>query len=318
MDKKVQKGALILIIILLIIFVPLACLGLYFRFSGPVESPVKENVGKEFFFDNKLWFYKEDGSLLGTYECTTKNCNYALNTVDDSNYGLDSFESNEDERIKIIDNRYAILNDNETSEEAFVYDIVNNTSYKMAAYVSAKDYGVGLADNMLIVKNSAQKYGVIKLADTIEIVLPFEYDFIGLKNEVNSEGKLATDYFITLKNGNWNLTDKNGATLTVDIADTIIDYTGTYIITKNNQEIYHLINYNNEAILTDDFANLSFIDKYLSCTTVDNTFYLYDLANKKIASETYDITANDEILTDVDTNNNVVISINDQVVETIS
>ncbi len=318
MDKKVQKGALILIIILLIIFVPLACLGLYFRFSGPVESPVKENVGKEFFFDNKLWFYKEDGSLLGIYECTTKNCNYALNTVDDSNYGLDSFESNEDERIKIIDNRYAILNDNETSEEAFVYDIVNNTSYKMAAYVSAKDYGVGLADNMLIVKNSAQKYGVIKLADTIEIVLPFEYDFIGLKNEVNSEGKLATDYFITLKNGNWNLTDKNGATLTVDIADTIIDYTGTYIITKNNQEIYHLINYNNEAILTDDFANLSFIDKYLSCTTVDNTFYLYDLANKKIASETYDITANDEILTDVDTNNNVVISINDQVVETIS
>ena len=318
MDKKVQKGALILIIILLIIFVPLAGLGLYFRFSGPVESPVKENVGKEFFFDNKLWFYKEDGSLLGTYECTTKNCNYALNTVDDSNYGLDSFESNEDERIKIIDNRYAILNDNENSEEAFVYDIVNNTSYKMAAYVSAKDYGIGLADNMLIVKNSAQKYGVIKLADTIEIVLPFEYDFIGLKNEVNSEGKLATDYFITLKNGNWNLTDKNGATLTVDIADTIIDYTGTYIITKNNQEIYHLINYNNEAILTDDFANLSFIDKYLSCTTVDNTFYLYDLANKKIASETYDITANDEILTDVDTNNNVVISINDQVVETIS
>lgn len=318
MDKKVQKGALILIIILLIIFVPLAGLGLYFRFSGPVESPVKENVGKEFFFDNKLWFYKEDGSLLGTYQCTTKNCNYALNTVDDSNYGLDSFESNEDERIKIIDNRYAILNDNETSEEAFVYDIVNNTSYKMAAYVSAKDYGVGLADNMLIVKNSAQKYGVIKLADTIEIVLPFEYDFIGLKNEVNSEGKLATDYFITLKNGNWNLTDKNGATLTVDIADTIIDYTGTYIITKNNLEIYHLINYNNEAILTDDFANLSFIDKYLSCTTVDNTFYLYDLANKKIASETYDITANDEILTDVDTNNNVVISINDQVVETIS
>lgn len=318
MDKKVQKGTLILIIILLAIFIPLAGLGVYYKFAGPVENSIKENTNKEFFFDNKLWFYKEDGSLLGTYNCLSNNCNYAKNSIDDSNYGLNYFLENKDAKIKIINNRYAILSDNNSFSEAFVFDIVNNISYKMAAYLSAKDYGVGLANNMLIVQNSEKKYGVIKLDNAIEIVLPFEYDFIGLKNKLDSDGKLLTDYFITYKNNSWVLTDKNGAFLTVNITDSIIDFTGTYIITKNSQNLYHIINYNNESLITEDFAKLAFVDKYLACTTTQNTFYLYDLANKEIVSEIYDISDDDIIITEVDTNNNVIISINDTVMETIS
>ena len=317
MNPKVQKGAFILLIILLAIFVPLAGVSMFFRFTGPTESSSKENVNKEFYFDNKLWFYQNDGTLLGTYECKTTNCGYAINTLTDEEYGIHSPSTSKDTPISLINERYAILTDSTTSTEAFVYDIVNGTSYQQAAYLSAKDYGIGISDNLLIVENANHQYGVIRLSNMIEPVLTLEYNFIGLKDQKDEEGKVLADYFIVSNDNGWRLMDQNGAVLTSTLKDAIVDYTGTYLITRNENNYYHVVDYNNNSILPDDFANLSFTDKYLNCFTISGEFYVYDIANQEIVSSTYKIDENDDVLTTVDPNNNVVISINNSVVETI-
>ena len=134
MNPKVQKGALFLIIFLLVIFVPLACYGLFLKLTGPGETSGLDNVNHEFYFDNKLWFYQDDGTLLGTYECKTSHCGYAVNTINDDEYGVNSATVAEDEPIKIINNRFAVLTDTSDTSitEAFIYDIVSGVSYPMA------------------------------------------------------------------------------------------------------------------------------------------------------------------------------------------
>lgn len=317
MNPKVQKGALITIVVLLVIFLPLAGVSLFFKITGSPSSKEVENTNKEFYFDNKLWFYDESGNLLNTYECTTSYCGYAINTVTDNTFGLEDFTVLDNTPIGVLNNRYAILDDSE-NEEAFVYDFVNGISYKMAAYAHAKDYGIGISDNRLIIENTENKYGVIRLGETIEVVIPMEYDFIGVKDERTTDNKILADYYITLQNGNWNIMDKGGATLTDHIYEPIIDYTGTYIITKNANNRYHLVNYDGEVLLTGDYLNLSFTDRYVNVTTLDNEFYVYDVSTDTIVSDTYQIDADDDVLVTVDINNNVVISINNTVVETIT
>ena len=319
MNPKVQKGALFLIIFLLIIFVPLAGYGLFLKLTGPGETTGLDNVNHEFYFDNKLWFYQDDGTLLGTYGCKTSHCGYAVNTIADGEYGVNSAPVAEDEPIKIINNRFAVLTDTSDTSvtEAFIYDIVSGVSYQQAAYLSAKDYGIGISGNLLIVENASHQYGVIRLNDVITPVVPIQYTFIGLTDQKDENGKILADYFIVAKENGWRLIDQNGAMLTSEILEAIVDYTGTYLITRSEEGYYHLLDYNNNSILSEDFSYLSFTDKYLNCFTTTNEFYVYDIANQEIVSQTYTIDEDDEVLTTVDPNNNVVISINNEVVETI-
>lgn len=319
MNPKVQKGALFLIIFLLIVFVPLAGYGLFLKITGSVEKTSLDNPNHDFYFDNKLWFYQDNGTLLGTYECKTSHCGYAVNSVTDNEYGLNSLEASADEPIKIINNRYAILTDSEDTSvsEVFVYDIVNKMSYQQASYLSAKDYGVGISGNLLIVENASHQYGVIRLDNIIAPLVPIQYTFIGLTNQKDEEGKILADYFVVANEDGWRLIDQNGAMLTGEILEPIVDYTGTYLITRSDEGYYHLLDYNNNSILSEDFSYLSFTDKYLNCFTMTNEFYVYDIANQEIVSQTYTIDEDDEVLSTVDTNNNIVISINNDVVETI-
>ncbi len=319
MNPKVQKGALFLILFLLVIFVPLAGFGVFLKLTGSDRSNTLDNVNHEFYFDNKLWFYQDDGTLLGTYECKTSKCGYAMNVVTDGEYGVNSIEVEENEPIKIINNRFALLTDtlDETTTEAFIYDLVNGISYQQASYFSAKDYGVGIGGNLLIVENASHQFGVIRLNDIIAPVLPIQYSFIGLTDQKDETGKLLADYLIVANENSWRLIDQNGAMLTSEIFEPIVDYTGTYLITRNEEGYYHLVDYNNNALLEEDFSNLSFTDKYVNCFTTTNEFYVYDVASQEIVSQIYPIDDRDEVLSVIDTNNNVVISINNRVVETI-
>ena len=321
MNPKVQKGAFIVLIILLCIFVPLAGAGVYFKLTSSSKTTSLENTNKDFFFDNKLWFYSEsDGSLLGTYECENPICGYALSTNNDQEYGINSYLLEEESTIKLYNNRFAVLRDTKdlSNNEVFVYDLTTQTAYKQLPYTEVNNYGVGIDGNLLIARNESNKYGVLSLENMMNIFIPFEYEYIALKNDVNEEGKVLADYFIVLKDGSWYLIDRSGAILTEKIADPIIDYTGTYLITRNINGIYHLVNYSNAPVLEGDFANLSFTDKYVNCMTQNQEFYVYNIAERRIVSQTYTLKEGDKVFTEVDINNQIIISINDQVVETIS
>jgi len=317
-SSKIQKGALITIIVLLLIFVPLTISAFYFKLSGRDTS--KENVNKEFHFDNKLWFYDDTGSLLGTYECETANCDLAVNFENDKEYSLASISNSESISIPIYHNQYAFLRDESdaSSHKAFLFDIKSGKAYKEMTYEAVKNYGVGIADDMLILENDSHKFGVMKIGAVMMPLLSFEYDFIGLLDSRNEDGEVLADYFVTLKDGFWSIISQSGAVVAENIVAEIVSFNGTYIITHDNSNVYHLIDFQNNDVLGQTFKNLSFTDRYLNCFTNDNYFYVYDLMKQEIISEEYSLRNKDQVDTKINAGGNLEIYINEKLKATVT
>lgn len=249
----------------------------------------KPNTNKEKFFDNKLWFYSEDGELIGNYECVSSECDIAKNTVTDGTYKKTFIDSSA--YVKVIQDRYAFITDDGIT---FLYDIKTKSAYKTTTYKEVKDYGQGLTNDNVILADMDGNYGVMSFLNMPHMIISFEdnYEFIGLSYE-ESDDLLNSDYFITLKDGAWNIIDTNDATLTENITEPIIAFNGDVIIieTLNNDNV--LIDYNNNEKLDIRFKKLSFTGKYLNCTTNDDTFYVYDLMNNKVISDTFSLAGNE-------------------------
>ena len=180
----------------------------------------KPNTNKEKFFDNKLWFYTEDGELIGNYECTSDDCDIAKNTVTDGTYKKNFINSTD--YVKFIQDRYAFITDDGIT---FLYDIKTKSAYKTTTYKEVKDYGQGLTNDNVILADMDGNYGVMSFLNMPHMIISFEdnYEFIGLSYE-ESEDLLNSDYFITLKDGAWNIIDTNDATLTENITEPIIAF----------------------------------------------------------------------------------------------
>lgn len=315
-SPKAQKAAAVVIVLLLLLCLSFGGYGLFLHLTYDEDADVAENVNKEKYFDGKLWFYNEQGALLGTYTCDTENCDIGKGSTDDEAYALESYRPTENDYLLIINDRYVFINDGE-GESLFLYDIVNAMAYKTNRYNSVKNYGVGIAGDHFIVSNDNNQYGVLNLTTNPYLLISINYSFIGLPNDLDENGEVISDYFVTLRDGYWNIIDKNQAVLTQGITDEIVDFNGESIIVLNSEGYYRLIDYNGRERLSEIFNELSFIGRYLNCTTLANEFYLYDITTNQEVSERYTISPTDEVLTSVDPNNNIVISINGTVVETI-
>lgn len=322
MNPKIRKGTLIMLVVLLVIFLPLTVAGFYFHFAGTPEDVTKDNPNHDFHYDNKLWFYDADDNLIGTYECVTSNCDYATSYINDGEYSIDSYVPSEGEdgllMDSVINNQFVFLTDFESADyEAFLYDIKNGVSYKTVTYTSVKDYGVGIAGNLFIVENSNHKYGVLQIGEMAQLVVPFEYDFIGLVNATDENGQILGDYFVAQQSGSWFILGSGGAVVSTASTEGIVTYNGTYIITKDTTDHYHLVNYQNERVLTDDFRALSFTDRYLNCVTVNGDFYVYDLVSNAPISSSYTLLPTDIYRSLMNENGDLEIYINDRLEETI-
>lgn len=321
-NKKARKGAFILILVLLLIFLPITGYITYLKATGQDKSKPKENINKELFFENQLWFYDEFGTLLGKYECVnpTGICTYALNKNYDYQYSIDYYNSEDEVPIKMIDNRYAFLTDttDQTNKDVFLYDIVNELSYKSASYKNVKNYGVGIENNLVIIESFDGYYGVMQLKDTPKLIIPFQYSFIGLQNELNEKGEIIADHFIVNKSGKWFIIDQKEAVLTESIQDEIVAFTGQTIITKDSMKFYHLVNYQGEKVIPDqDYIKLSYTGRYLNVTKA-NAFYVYDIENNKIVSNEYQVLEKDEFITKINDEGRLEIILNGEVLETIT
>lgn len=322
MNPKIRKGTLITIIVLLVIFLLLTVAGFYFHFAGTPDDVTNDNPNHEFHYNNQLWFYDEDNNLIGTYECVTSNCDYATSYINDGEYSIDSYVPSEGEdgllMDSVINNQFVFLTDFESADyEAFLYDIKNGVSYKTVTYTSVKDYGVGIAGNLFIVENSNHKYGVLQIGEMAQLVVPFEYDFIGLVNATDENGQILGDYFVALQSGSWFILGSGGAVVSTASTEEIVTYNGAYIVTKDTMDHYHLVNYRNERVLADDFAELSFTDRYLNCVTVNGDFYVYDLVGNTPISNSYTLLPTDTHRSGINENGDLEIYINDRLEETI-
>ncbi len=309
--NKYKKGALIIAIIALVITLPLTVMGIIYN----KEIKDIDNLNKEFYYNNKLYFYSNTGDLIGTYECNFKNCGYATQTINDEEYGINYYKSSK-KSTDLIDNRYAFIADYKEEQGAInLYDIKNNKS--MAMYKSVKNYGIGINNDYYIVMGVTGNYGVIKIdKDEITTVIPFTYEYIALQNDVDLENnKLSTDAFIVKKDGKWYLTDTNEAVFTEKMLDPIIAFDTKTFITKN--ENYNLYNYDGTSKLFGNYKYLNYISKYIEVLDSNNNYYILDINNLTIVSNTYTVNDNSEINANINDENKIEIKIGNEVKQTI-
>lgn len=281
MENKNKKAAFIIIIILLLITLPLTVVGIYFS----VNKASMENPNHEFKFENKLYFYTNSSKLVGTYECSNSNCDYANNTVTDNEFNIDYYKDDKN-KIELIDNKYAFIIDSK-SEIAPVnlYNVTNNKL--LATYKSVKNYGIGINNNYFIVEAINGLYGVISINnDKIKVELPFNYEFIALQNELDETSKkIESDTFIVKQDGLWFLTDINSADLTNKTNNTIVSFDSTSYVTYS--DAYSIFNNDGTSKIYGSFKSLNYLSNYLEVLDNNGNYYVYNLATSSIASKLY-------------------------------
>ena len=312
-----KKIAFITTIVLLVIFVPFTVLSIVFRVKY-----INNNPNHEFHYHDKLWFYDDGGNLIGTYDCNFENCGYAQETILDSTYGIKYLIPETTEPKAFISNRYAIISDTQSmTNEPIIYDVVNKT--KAGPFVGYKMYFIGLESDYVITINNQNKYGVLQMtSDQMVPKIPNEYDFIALQGKKEQTNKrVSINYFITSKDGQWQLIDSENNEISARYADPIVEYDDSNIITKSKpktenteeettsseetissedeysfddlssyEEAYRLYSYSGTQLVPGNFRRLSFItDNYIGAYTQDNLYYIMDARTHSPVSNSYQV-----------------------------
>ncbi len=317
-SPKLQKISFFIILFLLLLFLPLTGYSMYLKMTYVKPDTTLVNENKEMFYAGKLWFYDDLGKLLGTYDCQNEYCAYGSSFSEDDQYAIDFYKTTNETYLPIINNRFVFIKDekNKNSHELSFLDLQQPSSYKGLKYTSVKNYQVGLEDNLYIIQNKEKKYGVLQINTMPMSVIAPTYDFIGVVNQLNDNKHLIADYFVALKDQEWMIIDKNDAKLTDGITDEIVNFNGSYVITQDENQLVHVVNYKNEMALEGDYVSLSFVGKYLFCQT-EQVIYLYDLARNELVSAEHEVGPTDTFMATITDSNVIEISINDEVVEKI-
>lgn len=285
MSKASQTGALVLMIVLII-----PCfIGAVVGFANRENKDAVSNENPEHlpYYDNKLWFYSLAGVELGKYSCETANCKIAQATSNDKEYPY----MDQDVLLKefsLINNQYIFLQDSADVNNApiFLFDLKTNFAYKDNAYLSVKKYNS--LNDYYIVENNDKQFGMLKIGDYSQLVIPFEYNYIGVL-------QCDEHYIVLEQNGKWLAMDASLNKLFNPVEQRIIGVSKDYIAVKDSNGLAFVINYDGLKILPDDYQDAILVDKYVGVTNEDNEFVVYDLSNQNVVGEQIELDTNDKV-----------------------
>lgn len=281
--KKEKKSILVIIIVLLIIFFPITILSIYLKFttssSKTVEEPKINNTTFEEnpkYSNGNLYFYNTNKEQIGYYTCQVSPCSYANSFIDDQGYALE-YLNNKSVDINIINNQFVFINDDNIIK---LYDIKNNKV--LEEYINVKNYNNMMLEGTFIVQNKTNKWGVISIIDqTINTIISFDYDFIGLIDNIDDNNLLNSDNFVVKKDSIWYIIDKENDLISNPLSNEISSYNDVLISVKANN-IYYLYDYYGQRKLNDNgFNYISFTDKYINIVDTSNNLYIYDYINDR-------------------------------------
>lgn len=262
---QTKKSTLYTIIVLLVIFLPIAAYGLISNINLMKKAAI-DNPNKELFYEGSLYFYDEKGELLGKYKCENpSDCSYAEGTIDDKEYGIDYYKNGEKKYLVLDSDDYVFVED---GDKTILYSLVLNDA--IITYDAIKFYNANLATNILFVKYDG-KWGVLSLANFTPI-LEYKYDFIGLPNNF-SDGTLATDNFIVSEDNNWSILDSSYQEKLTDFNMPIKSFNDKYVITTDNK-IYD--NTHMEVSANLNYKDAYTINEYLILITDTNVVLVYE------------------------------------------
>ena len=274
---KEDKGVLITIIVLLIIFLPLTILG-YIE-----HDKMENNYDHKLYYQGYLWFYDND-KLIGKYKCNSDTCDLAPTTIKDDEYDKRNYRGDLADTILPINNKYAFIKD---GDKIILYDITTNGS--LASYRSVNNYNTKIVEDLYIIEQENGKFGVLKFANGLESVIPFEYDFIRLTNNLNENNELIADYFLVKQDNDWFVIDNQNEVVSKKHQSEIIDYRifDKYIaiITNGKIDIYNINddNLKYSKNINTDYETIDFN------VTVYTTEIITDNDNKEIIEFNKDI-----------------------------
>lgn len=283
-----RKSTFVVIIVLLILFVPLAVFSTILHIK--YKDPVVENPNHEFLYNGKLYFYEEN-NLLGTYTCESIDyCDYAVSR---NNLLSNTLEHKEGtlKKMSLIENRYAFLMDaplaNLTNAEFILYDVKEQK--ELERYLEVKNYGIGINNNQYIVKNKEDKWGVLEISNEVQVKIPFLYDYIALKDQIDpTTNQLMSGKYAVAKDRTWYLIDENNNKVSASLTETIATYSNDAIITTTSGTM-RILDYQGIEKLSGNYKYLNFVRNYIAIVNDANNFYLYDLANNKDVGNRYNI-----------------------------
>ena len=310
-----NKAVLWVIVVLLIVCSAMSGYG-YFVHVDRIKNPPPENPNKEFKLNDKLWFYNSNKELLSTYECKNKYCGYAISYVDDENYNVRYYAGKTDAEIKLINDRYAFIND--TAEEGgrsiILYDAVNKTVVQNLK--SVKNYGIGFAKQYMIAENEDGLWGVIKLTNNAGMLIDYKYDYIGVTENYDDETSLLkVDSFIVHDTNGWKVISETGTDLSSYFINEIYDYNDKYTITTLGG-YYYLNTISGNALIDDDNRGMLFVGHYLKILTASRDCYFMDLNTMQNVTEEYSVNTIDDVIAE-ETLNGYEVYINGELVTTL-
>lgn len=274
---KNKKVTFWVIVILLVILLPITIVGTFVKFN---RTENRENPNHDMYYNGHIWFY-DNNELMSKYECLNKLCEISKPTIDDEQYNINYYSSGSLENVGIInaDNiKYTFITD---GDEIILFNITSGS--KISSFSQIKNYNTEINNNIFILKNKENKWGVIQLSNPLKSILKFEYDFIGLKSDF-SEDKLNSENFIVLKNGLWSIATADDKIISNNFSNPIIDYNDKYIFVKGNDNI-RIFNYKLTEYLADyNIKNYILQDNYIAIILENNILLYKDLSSEYLKS----------------------------------
>ena len=301
---KHKKISFIIIVVLLVILIPLTILGFIGR---KVNARLLDNPNHDLYYKGHIWFYDNDGNFKSKYECINEKCEISKTIINDDEYDINYYKDGKSRDTKIISDKYVFITD---GEEIELFDIsIGNVITK---YKSIKNYYTNLNDTYII-QNANNKWGVLNFVGTLKSILPFEYDFIGLIDEAVAEVNL--DKFIVEKDNKWQIINNQKSHVSGSFDEIITYYNDQYIFLKNDNNIFKIIDYQDNEYLKDYVITKYYIvDKYTAIISNNNLYIFENLNNNYIKS--VPITNSDNLILELN-NNKLTIKNNDNIIQVV-
>ena len=273
--KANKTYSLVIIILLLLTFIPLTIFGYVYKENNKEE----ENPSHNMYYNGKLWFYDKENNLINKYECQTSTCALAKSNMDqDKEYNINYYSEGTEENISVIEDKYAFIQDGDFIN---LYDIKANKVIQN--YLTINNYNTVLSDYIYILQDKNKMYGVLYVGEMVNLVIPFEYDFIGLKRDIDDNNVLLINNYIAKKDDKWFLISNTNEKVTSDFEVVITDYSDKYIVSSvKDIDIY---DYNNNKLNLDyKIDNYLFESGYIGIIS-NNVLYIYSSLSENYIKE---------------------------------
>lgn len=197
----------------------------------------------------------DKAQVINGYTCTTTTCSMVAGS-------------------SLIEGRYSFIEDG--TNYVVLYD--KKESKIVDTYTKVTVAGI-----LYIAQKDTSLYGLLSVSSEVKEILDFTFKYIEYNTKENQ-------FTVTTQSNSSYIVNNQGTKISPTYVAQIIQYNDQYIVTKSDNNEYHIFNFDNREFLTEYINSKSLyielIDKYVGVITSDYKYVVYDFSsNSKIVGE---------------------------------